>query len=243
MPRSSACAALDLDAMPALELVADRKRFSCVLWDCDGTLLDTIADLAAAANHVCEAHGWPTFTEEEYKLKVGNGQRVLVTRFMPAELAADEKLVEDTYREFCAYYGEHKEDCTAPYPGIAEALEELAAAGVRMGVLTNKNQAESETLVQRYFGGLLTVVQGRTDDMPAKPEPPMTRALMRRLKAGPASTLMVGDTKVDIACGTNVGIATCGVLWGFRGQAELEAAGADWIVERPQQVVDLVLGR
>ena len=221
---------------------ADRRPFSCVLWDCDGTLLNTIADLAGAANHVCAAHGWPTYSEEEYKLKVGNGQRVLVTRFIPPELSGDEALVEATYREFCAYYDAHKEDRTAPYPGIVDALRTLASSGVRMGVLTNKNQAESEELVRRYFGDLLTVVRGRTDDMPAKPEPPMTRSLVDRLGADPASTLMVGDTKVDIACGTNVGIATCGVLWGFRDRTELERAGATWIVERPDQIVDLVLG-
>lgn len=223
--------------------VANREPFSCVLWDCDGTLLNTIADLAGAANHVCETHGWPTYSEEEYKLKVGNGQRVLVTRFMPPELSSDGKLVEATYREFCSYYDAHKEDHTAPYPGIVDALHSLASAGVHMGVLTNKNQAESEELVRRYFGDLLTTVRGRTDDMPAKPEPPMTRSLIDRLKADPASTLMVGDTKVDIACGTNVGIATCGVLWGFRDRSELEKAGATWIVERPDQIVDLVLGR
>lgn len=242
MATSAAALAFDDDALPALELVEDRRRFSCILWDCDGTLLDTIADLAAAGNHVCEEHGWPTFSVDEYKLKVGNGQRVLVTRFMPAELAGNETLVEETYQEFCAYYAAHKEDRTAPYPGIADTLKALAARGVRMGVLTNKNQAESEELVARYFGDLLPVVQGRTDDLPAKPEPPMTRALMQRLGADPRATLMVGDTKVDIACGTNVGIATCGVLWGFRDRVELEAAGADSIVERPEEIAALVLG-
>lgn len=244
MAPSSAALALDNDdALPVLELVEDRRRFSCVLWDCDGTLLNTIADLAAASNHVCESHGWPTFSEDEYRLKVGNGQRVLVTRFMPADLVGDERLVEATYREFCSYYAAHKEDRTAPYPGVVEALRTLAAAGVRMGVLTNKNQAESEELVARYFGDLLPVVQGRTDGMPAKPEPPMTRSLVGSLGADPRTTLMVGDTKVDIACGTNVGIATCGVLWGFRDRTELEAAGATWIVAQPSEVAALVLGR
>ena len=243
MAPSSAALALDNDAaLPALELVEDRRRFSCVLWDCDGTLLDTIADLATAGNHVCTAHGWPTFSEDEYKLKVGNGQRALVARLMPADLAGDEGLAEEAYREFCAYYAEHKEDRTAPYPGIVDTLRALAEAGVRMGVLTNKNQAESEELVARHFGGLLPEVQGRTDDLPAKPEPPMTCALMGRLGADPHTCLMVGDTKVDIACGTNVGIATCGVLWGFRDRAELEEAGATWVVAQPAEVAALVLG-
>lgn len=218
-------------------------RFSAVLWDCDGTLLNTIDDLAAAGNHVCAAHGWPTFSVDEYKLKVGNGQRVLAQRLVPAELLGDEPLVEKAYQEFCAYYGAHKDDRTAPYPGVVEALRELAGAGVRMGVLTNKNQAESEKLVARWFGDLLPCVQGRVDGMPAKPEPPMTRALMARLGADPDRTLMVGDTRVDIACGVNAGIATCGVLWGFRRRAELEEAGAQAIAACPADVVRIVLGR
>ena len=219
-------------------------RFTCVLWDCDGTLLNTIGDLAAAGNHVCALHGWPTFSVDAYKRKVGNGQRVLVERIVPADAAAaDPAVLGRAYDEFCAYYTRHREDATGPYPGVAEALRELAAAGVCMGVLTNKNQEQADPIVARHFGDLLPAVQGRVDGMPAKPEPPMTRALMARLGADPARTLMVGDTGVDVASGANAGLATCGVLWGFRDRAELEAAGATWVVGRPGQVVDLVLGR
>ncbi len=212
-------------------------RFAYVLWDCDGTLLDTLSDLAAAANHICTLHGWPTFTEDEYRFKVGNGQRMLVKRFMPAELLADEDLVEDVTHEFSAYYAEHKEDRTAPYPGILAMLSTLKDAGIHMGILTNKNQPEAEALIRQAFGDLIEAVQGCSDDMPPKPEPPMTHALMERLGGDPSTTLMVGDTSVDIACGRNVGLATCGVLWGFRDRAELEEAGADYIAATPDDVV------
>lgn len=218
------------------------RRFDYVLLDCDGTLLDTLSDLAAAGNHVCALHGWEPYSLEEYKRKVGNGQRVLASRIVPPELAGDEALVDEVYREFCAYYALHKEDHTAPYPGMVAALERMQAAGAVLGVLTNKDQAAAEALVARYFGGLLPVVQGRVDAMPAKPEPPMTLALMEKLGAVPERTLMVGDTAVDIACGTNVGIATCGVLWGFRDRDELVAAGADKLVETPAELAGWVLG-
>ena len=220
-----------------------RPRFTHILWDCDGTLLDTISDLAAAGNHVCALHGWPQFDEAEYRRKVGNGQRVLVSRIVPPALAGDEALLERAYEEFCAYYALHKEDSTAPYPGMVEALRELRDAGVSMGVLTNKNQAEAEKLVAKFFGDLLPVVQGRVDGMPAKPEPPMTLALMGRLGATREGALVVGDTSVDVASGANAGLATCGVLWGFRDRAELEGAGATYIAARPRDIVDLVLGR
>lgn len=219
-----------------------KRRFDYVLLDCDGTLLDTLSDLAAAGNHVCAEHGWPTFSLDDYKHKLGNGQRVLASRIVPPELAGNEALVDEVYQEFCAYYALHKEDRTAPYPGMVAALERMAEAGVVLGALTNKDQGPAEMLIAQYFGGLLPQVQGRVDGVPSKPEPPMTLALMERLGAAPERTLMVGDTPVDIACGKNVGIATCGVLWGFRDRAELKAAGADVIVETPAELAGWVLG-
>ena len=111
------------------------RRFDYVLLDCDGTLLDTLSDLAAAGNHVCALHGWEPYSLEEYKRKVGNGQRVLASRIVPPELAGDEALVDEVYREFCAYYALHKEDHTAPYPGMVAALERMQAAGAVLGGL------------------------------------------------------------------------------------------------------------
>lgn len=219
------------------------RRFDYVLLDCDGTLLDTLTDLANAGNHVCALHGWVPYDLDAYKRKVGNGQRVLASRIVPPELAGDNALVDEVYREFCSYYDQHKEDATAPYAGIVDALGQLSQAGMTLGVLTNKDQPAADLLIEQYFGDLLPVVQGRVDTMPAKPEPPMTLALMERLGAQPERTLMVGDTAVDIACGKNVGIATCGALWGFRDRSELEQAGAEHLVETPAELVELVLGR
>ena len=221
----------------------DAPVYRTVLFDCDGTLLDTLDDLAGAGNAVCALNGWPSFTPDEYRHLVGNGQRVLVRRITPPALRDDPATLSRAYDQFCDVYARHGLDTTRPYPGIVETVGTLAANGVRLGVLTNKNADAAARLVRRFFGDLLPVVQGRTDDMPAKPDPAMTSALMARLGADPASTLMVGDSDVDIACGVNAGIASCGVLWGFRDRRELEDAGATHIAATTRDLVRIVLGR
>lgn len=218
--------------------------FTHVIFDLDGTLLDTLEDLAAAGNHTCEAHGWPTFPTDEYRYKVGNGMLKLVERFMPAECAGDRQMFESTLAEFRTYYGAHKEDRTAPYPGIPEALRELADAGITLAVLSNKDHAAVVPLVEKYFGaGLFACTQGRIDAYPAKPAAPITLHVMEQVGADPATTLYVGDSNVDVRCGHNAGIRVAGVSWGFRGRAELEAEGADYIADAPAELVGIVLGR
>ena len=219
-----------------------QPRFSYVLFDCDGTLLNTIGDLACAGNLVCEAHGWPTHDIDLFKRMVGDGQRVLVRRFVPEDVAADPDALEAAYQEFVELYSAHKEDTTGPYEGIVACVEHLRAAGVHVGVLTNKNHEQAIPLVKKFFPGLFDAVQGRLDTLPAKPAAPMTHTLMEALGADPESTLMVGDTSVDIACGTNASIAACGVTWGFRPRAELVEAGADFIVDTPAELARLILG-
>lgn len=126
--------------------------FSHVIFDLDGTILNTLEDLAAAGNHTCEMHGWPTFAVNEYRYKVGNGMLKLVERFMPAEYAGDGRMFEQTLAEFRAYYGEHKEDHTSPYAGTIEMLDRLRAAGVQLAVLTNKDHISAAPLIEKYFG-------------------------------------------------------------------------------------------
>ena len=193
--------------------------FSHVIFDLDGTILNTLEDLAAAGNHTCEMHGWPTFAVDEYRYKVGNGMLKLVERFMPAEYAGDGRMFEQTLAEFRAYYGEHKEDHTAPYAGTAAPL------------------------IEKYFGfERFALVQGRVDAFPPKPEAPVTLHVMEELGADPATTLYVGDSNVDVLTGHNAGLKSAGVTWGFRGRAELEAAGADYVVDTQDELAALILG-
>lgn len=209
--------------------------YAHVIFDLDGTLLNTIDDLADAGNHVCAAHGWPTHTVDEFKRMVGNGIPKLVERFTPA--GTDGEALAQALAEFSAYYDAHKEDKTAPYPGVPELLAALKGQGVRLAVLSNKAHALAGPVVEHYFPGVFDVVQGALPDVPVKPDPTLLRALMERLGAVPETTLFVGDSDVDVLTGKNGGLTVVGVLWGFRDRQELEGAGADYVIARPEALL------
>ena len=218
--------------------------FTHVIFDLDGTLLDTLEDLAAASNHICALHGWPTFSKDEYRQKVGNGVAKLVERYMPAELVSDKALFETALAEQIAYYDAHKEDHTAPYAGVIEMLDALQKAGVTIAVLTNKDHLSAPPLVEHYFGAdRFALVQGRVDAFPPKPAAPITLHVLSELGAAPATTLYVGDSNVDVQCALNAGLKACGVAWGFRGRAELESEGAEYVIDAPDELVKIVLGK
>ena len=223
---------------------SSQPAFSNVIFDLDGTLLDTLEDLANSCNHTCEQHGWPTFPIDAYRYKIGNGMLKLIERIMPAEYVGDEAMFEQTLAEFRAYYAEHKEDHTAPYPGIPELLVQMHDAGIKMAVLTNKDHISAVPLIEGYFGkGTFDVVQGRTDAYPPKPAAPVTLHVMELLGATPSDTLCVGDSNVDVACGHNAGLKVAGVTWGFRSREELEGAGAEFIATTPDELLAIATGR
>ena len=214
--------------------------YRTVIFDLDGTLLNTLDDLADAGNWVCEQRGWPTHSVEEFKYFVGNGLSKMIERISPEGFKAPEQVAE-TLAQFTPYYDAHKADKTAPYEGMTEALEELRAAGVQAAVLTNKAHALARSVMEHYYPGLFPVVQGAVPGFPTKPDPALLRRLMEELGADPADTLFVGDSNVDIRTAKNGGLKGCGVLWGFRTREELLAEGADHLVETPAQLVRLIL--
>ncbi|GJN63581.1 MAG TPA: HAD family hydrolase [Candidatus Faecalibacterium intestinipullorum] len=211
-----------------------------ILFDLDGTLLNTIDDLADAANWVCAQNGWPQHTVAEYKYMVGNGIPKLVERFSPAEARTPDRLAE-TLAQFTARYDAHKEDKTAPYPGIPELLKELKAAGIQTAVFSNKADALCGKIIEHYFGpGAFSAVRGSRPGVPTKPDPTGLWDLMRQLNADPATTLFVGDSDVDILTGHNAGLPAMGAVWGFRGAGELTAAGAEALAFRPGDILDYI---
>ena len=214
--------------------------FSTVVFDLDGTLLNTIDDLAAAGNHVCRLHGWPEHTVEKFKTMVGHGVKNLVTKFVPAEVQTPEVL-DQALAECSAYYGAHSMDLTAPYPGIPELLAQLQKAGVRMAVYSNKDHPFSVELMDRFFPGRFTLVQGKKEGIPVKPDPTGIRLLLGTLEAEGETTLFVGDSSVDIQTGHNAGLKSCGVTWGFRPEQSLVDAGADFLAHDAEELKQVIL--
>ena len=211
-----------------------------VIFDLDGTLLNTIDDLADTGNHVCTLHGWPTHTVDAFKLMVGNGIPKLVERFAPQ--GTSQEMLDQAYQEFMDWYGVHKEDKTAPYAGMPEVAKALREAGVSIAVLSNKADVMAGPVVEHYYPGIFPVVQGALPGLPTKPDPTLLHRLMEQMGASPEDTLFVGDSDVDIRTARNGGLTSCGVLWGFRGRAELEAEGADCLARTPEELVKAVLG-
>ena len=217
------------------------KAFTHVIFDLDGTVLDTLDDLANSVNWVCEQHGWPIHRRDAYKYFVGNGMVKLLERATPDE-AKQPGLWEQVQEQFHTYYGQHKADNTRPYEGMERVLNRLKEAGVSIAVLTNKPHTAAQPIMEQYYPGVFPVVQGALPGVPVKPDPTLLLQLMERMGAGPESTLFVGDSNVDIQTAKNGGLFSCGVLWGFRTRQELEGEGADRIAAKPEDLLNIILG-
>lgn len=220
----------------------DKPRFSNVIFDLDGTLLDTLADLADSCNHICAQHGWPTHDYSAYCYFIGNGAAKLVERAVP-ESVRGTQLGQQALGEFLAHYEQHKADKTCPYAGMPELVDTLKAAGVRVAVLTNKPDAAAGPVMEQYYPGAFQLVQGGLPGVPLKPDPAPVHKLLERMGAGKENTLFVGDSNVDIQTAKNSGLAGCGVLWGFRSRQELEGEGADYIAAQPEDLLNIILGK
>lgn len=216
------------------------RRFDTVIFDMDGTLLDTLKDLADAVNYALEKMDYPVRTIEEIRTFVGNGVYKLMERAVPENTPPEQ--VEKSLGIFKAYYREHSKDATRPYPGILPLLESLKRDGVKTGVLSNKYDAAVKELCAEYFPGLIDVPRGEKPGTAKKPAPDGLFAVMRELGAEPAGTLYVGDSEVDARTGKNAGLTFVGVTWGFRSRQVLEENHADFIIDRPEELWNL-LGR
>ena len=203
--------------------------YRTAIFDLDGTLLDTIGDLAVATNHALEAFGMPTRTLEQTRASVGNGIRRLVERSVPEGTTQD--VVDQVTDEFKAFYAENCNVLTKPYDGILDMLANLRAAGVRCAISSNKGDFAVQTLAKQYFDGLVDIAVGEREGVPRKPSPESILGIMEQLEADPKSTVYVGDSDVDIMTAANVGVPCISCSWGFRDTPFLLESGATTIVD------------
>jgi len=214
--------------------------YRTVIFDLDGTLLNTIQDLADAGNWVCRRNGWPEHSVDAYKEMVGQGLYNLVFRFSPADCRSP-LLITYALEQFSSYYGAHDMDKTAPYPGVLRLLEHLREAGIQLAVFSNKADVFCKDIVEHYFPGVFSLVRGKLDGVPVKPDPEGTRAVMEQLGVKAEETLFVGDGSIDIWTGRNVGMKTCGVTWGFRTRESLVEAGADYLADTATDLERIIM--
>ena len=214
--------------------------YKTVIFDLDGTLLNTIEDLAGAGNWVCRKNGWPEHSVEEFRHMVGHGIPNLVSRFSPAD-CQDEARLKETLAEFSQYYGAHNLDKTAPYDGIPALLERLGERGVCLAVYSNKADDFSQIIIRHFFDGVFHLVRGKLPGVPVKPDPTGVEQILSQLGAEKPETLFVGDSAVDIRTAHNAGLRACGVTWGFRGRGELTDAGADFLADTAAELEQCIL--
>lgn len=213
--------------------------FQTVIFDLDGTILNTLEDLAAAGNWICRRKGWPEHTVEGYRQLVGTGMRNLLRLLDP--MGDRDPGLDDALAEYMDYYGQHCLEKTAPYPGIPALLAELKSRGIKLAVYSNKGDRFCGEIVEHFFPGVFDVIRGKVDGVPVKPDPAGLALVMNALGAETATTLYVGDSNVDMETAKNGDLVSCGVTWGFRGRQELEEAGAVHLADTAEELQALIL--
>ena len=214
-----------------------------IIFDLDGTLIDSIDDLGTAVNHALAQKGLPQHEISEYYMMVGNGVRRLVQRAMPGDLRSDETLLDELLSEFIRYYSTHIDVCTRPYPGIRELLLRLSTEGYALAVASNKFQNGTEALVNGFFPDIDFVdVLGNGPDAPLKPSPEVVRRIMAKASEhgtmNPEDVLMVGDSSTDIQTAANAGIASIAVTWRFRPAETL--TDATYLASSPEELGEII---
>ncbi|WP_300762560.1 HAD family hydrolase [uncultured Bacteroides sp.] len=213
-----------------------------VIFDLDGTLLNTIADLATATNVALEHYGLPTHKEDEYKFFVGNGINKLFERALPED-KRNEEYVMKIRSIFVPYYDAHNSDLSRPYQGINELLLDLQNAGIKIAVASNKYQAAAVKLVKEFFPDInFAEILGQRDGVPSKPDPTIVNEITEHTGISKKDTVYVGDSCVDMQTGKNADVTTVGVSWGFRPKAELKSYNPDFIADDAMMLHKYLLG-
>lgn len=218
-----------------------QKMTKLIIFDLDGTLIDTMEDIANACNYALRQCGCPERRLDEYNMLVGRGIDNLFRGALP-EGKKDEDMVVRMRGYFVPYYNEHKCDCTRPYPGIIGTLEELHGRGIAFAVASNKYQEGTEQLVEKFFGkyGFVKVL-GQREGKPIKPDPEIVMEAMEGVPGiMPEEVVYCGDSDVDMQTGIGAGVTTIGVTWGFRTREELEAYRPWKLIDKPEEICSII---
>jgi phosphoglycolate phosphatase len=207
------------------------------LFDMDGTLVDSLADIGGSMNHVLETLGLPVHPIEAYRLMVGEGARSLIEKALPP---GREALRDEALARYRARYATHMIAASRPYDGVVALLEALRARGDALAVVTNKPHAAAVAIADSLFGDrTFAIVVGEREGLAKKPDAAPALLAAREIGVAPGACVFVGDTAIDIHTARAAGMTSVGVLWGFRDRAELEGARADHVVARPAEILGL----
>ena len=212
-----------------------KTEVNTVLFDLDGTLLDTLQDLTNSTNAAMEKMGFAPHTLDEVRRFVGNGIGNLIARSIPG--GKENPRFAGTLEAFKEHYAKHCLDETRAYPGIMELLDILQKRGIRMGIISNKADFAVKSLCEKFFGQQIPVAVGEREGVRRKPAPDAVLAAMEELGSRPEGTLYVGDSDVDIDTARNAGIACVSCTWGFRDQTFLKEHGAENLIHQPQELL------
>lgn len=212
-----------------------------LIFDLDGTLVDSLNDLARCTNEVLAENNVPIHPKEAYRLFVGNGVEKLIQRALPTAQQEDAELLATMVERMRTLYSQSWDQQSAPYPDIDALLAQLVIANVPLAVLSNKPHNFTVQFIERFFPSVpFTVVRGAMEDCPLKPHPQAALEIAKRLGLAPETIGFVGDSAPDILTAKNADMIAIGVTWGFRDQAELEEHGADHIVQQPLEIAGIV---
>ena len=211
-----------------------------VIFDLDGTLLNTLEDLGRAANYALELNGFATHSMASYPYLVGNGVRRLIERALPDEAKRDNEVVNIMLESFKEYYDEHCTDYTKPYEGIEEVLHTLVDEGTLLAVASNKYQKATSKIIDHFFGHIPWVaVEGQKEGIPVKPDPSLVFQILMQAKTMKSDTLYVGDSGVDMETARRACVDSVGVTWGFRPEKELKEYHAGVVISRPADILTI----
>ena len=206
------------------------------IFDLDGTLLNTLKDLAASTNYALRSAGMPEHSVEDVRRFVGNGVKKLMERAIPQGL--ENPKFDETYATFRKHYLEHSLDTTKPYDGIPEVLAELKRRGKKLAIVSNKFYAATQELAKHFFPEIIQVAIGERENIRKKPAPDTVLEAMRQLGVGREGTVYIGDSDVDIDTAKNVGVPCISVLWGFRDKDFLIEHGATHLIKEPKELLE-----